>query len=79
MAEKDFYTLLDYSENPLKRTPLGPGFLSVIARCPLAQGFRYSRARMRAHVASVRLYAYNAYSRLYTLISWGQDGKSGCS
>ena len=23
-----------YSETPLKRTPLGPGFLSVIARCP---------------------------------------------
>ena len=23
-----------YSGTPLKRTPLGPGFLSVIARCP---------------------------------------------
>ena len=34
-----YMTIVMYSGTPLKRTPLGPGFLSVIARCPyIAQG-----------------------------------------
>ncbi len=54
--------------NPSKADTIGTRIFVRFSEVSVAQGFRCSRALMRAHVAS----------GLYTLIVWAQDGKSVC-
>ena len=60
--------------NPSKADTTGTSCFVRYSEVSVAQGFRCSRAQMRAHVAGVLIAGYT-----HSYIGWGQYGKSACS